>query len=232
MNRVVDVTRVQLLEWRGWLGWAWGVLALSFAVNLVISGALTRADLAGENLTGGLVSIYFVILIAFAGVITQFFPFCLAMGVTRRVFYAASGLLALGLALVYGTAIYVLRIIEDATGGWWVELHFFGPRIVRQDGPFLQWLVYVVPFLLVAGLGLAAGVLTKRWGTNGWLVVVAVSIVVFGALGAIATITDSWPGIGSWLLDQSTVGIFAGWFAVIAVAALVLGYLALRRAPA
>jgi hypothetical protein len=50
--------------------------------------------------------------------IGRWLPFGLALGATRRSFYAGTALLGVSMSLVYGLVIAVLQAIERATGGW------------------------------------------------------------------------------------------------------------------
>ena len=84
-----------------------------------------------------------------AGMLSIFrsLPFAFALGVGRRSYYAGTALLAVGLAAVYGLALAVLQVIERATNGWGVRLHFFRVAYILRRA--------VVPHLadLVRGAG-------------------------------------------------------------------------------
>lgn len=226
MTRTLRVARLQLTPWPITQGWPWGILALAFAANLAI---IVGADESGGE-PGGLIAIYIVFFITYIQAMSQVFSFVLGFSVTRYRFYAATSLLALAQSLAYGVVLYLFKLIESATGGWGVSLRFFGLSFLVQDNALLQILVYAVPFLLLAFLGVFLGVVFKRWGTNGVLTLGAGSMVVLGGLAALVTWREQWPGIGNWFADQSAVALLAGWPALLAAVLAAAGFLVIRRA--
>jgi hypothetical protein len=161
---------------------------------------------------------------------TQLFPFALGLGVTRRAFYAATALLAVVEALAYGALLLVLSLVERASGGWGLGLKFFAIDFLVVDDPLLQWLVYAVPFVAAAALGIFNGVVFKRWGQTGvYAVTIAFSVVV-----AAATVLVSWqgwwPALGSWFAGQGTTALFGVYPLVLALLLGGAGWLVIRRA--
>jgi hypothetical protein len=73
------------------------------------------------------IQVYFFVV----GLLSVFrsLPFGLALGIGRRS-YAGTALLAVALAAVYGLALAVLQVLERATGGWEMMLHFFRARMI------------------------------------------------------------------------------------------------------
>lgn len=229
MTRTVRVARFQLTPWPVTLGWPWGILALVFLINLAIFGVLDRAGQGGGQ-PGGLVAIYIVLFISYLQAMNQIFSFALGFSVTRHRFYAATSLLAVAQSLVYGVVLYLFKLLESATGGWGVSMRFFGLTFLVQDNTLLQVLVYVMPFLVAAFLGVLLGIVFKRWGTNGLLTSGAGSIVVFGGLAVLVTWTGQWSAIYSWLADQSAAALIAGWPALLTAVLAAAGFLVIRRA--
>jgi len=74
------------------------------------------------------IQVYFFVV----GLLSVFrsLPFGLALGIGRRSYYPGTALLAVALAAVYGLALAVLQVIEQATGGWGMTLHFFRARMI------------------------------------------------------------------------------------------------------
>ena len=224
---VVRVARLQYVGWQYALPWPWGILALSFAANLVIFGTVSAAR---DAWTGGLSSIYFVQFLAYLQTFRRGFPFALGMSVTRRAYYLGVWLCATVEALASGAVLLTLRLVEDATGGWGVSLEFFGLGFDRGDSLVLLYLCYVVPFLLGAAIGACLGLVLHRWSYNGLLSVVAGLIVLGGAAVVVVGRAGWWREIGDWFAAQSAAALFAGWpLPFVAVLAL-LGYAVIRRA--
>jgi hypothetical protein len=227
VDRVVRVARMQLVAWPYALPWPWGILALSFAINLAIFGAVDEAD---EAWTGGLASLYGVQIFAYVTLFTRMFPFALGMSVTRRTYYLGTWLSVTLEALVYGAVLLALRLVEEATGGWGMSLEYFGLSFVRSDALALQYAVYVVPFLLLAGVGACVGLVVTRWSYNGVFALLAGLVVVPGVLVFVVGRAGWWRDIGDWFAGQSAGALFAGWPLPFIVALGLLGYATIRRA--
>ena len=223
---VIRAARLQLVAWPYVMMWPWGILALSFLVNLAIWATVDEAEW-----TGGLLSIYVVQLVAHTQFFSRGFAFALGMSVTRRAYYAGPWLYAVLEAAAFGTVLLVLRLVEDATNGWGLSLQYFGilDRL-GDENLVVQWLVYVVPFLLVAAIGACLGLLRMRWGSNGVWTLIAVLIVLTGLAVVVISRLGRWGAIGDWLTGQSTAALFAGWPLPVALVLGLLGYAVIRRA--
>lgn len=230
-RRLLNVARLQTVAWRTGLVWPWIILAIAFAVNLLLFTAMDARGVE-EKTTGGLSSIYFVMSFVAYATVTKDFPFALSMGVTRRTFFLGAAAFAIVQAMVYGAVIGLLRMAEVATGGWGIELNFFAPVFLQVDDPAQQWLIYVVPFLVVAATGQALGLVAKRWSVNGILALIAGLTAAVGLFATLATLWEWWGPIGTWFADSSLTALWAGWPALGAVLLAGLTYLGLRRATA
>lgn len=227
MRRLLPVIRVQLVGWPNTLGFPWLLLTLIFGVNYAIFLAIGEVEDGPK--TGAVVSIYIVMFVAAINSITQLFPFTMALSVIRRTFYLAVSLLLLVESVLFGTALYLCALLEDATGGWGLGLEFFGLGFLDQDNPLLQILVYTVPFIALGFLGIFIAVYYKRFGMTGMYLLVICKLLVLGALALLATWLDLWSGIGRWLGDQPTAAWFAGWPALLAALLAGAGYATIRR---
>ncbi|MBF9129396.1 hypothetical protein I0C86_10480 [Plantactinospora sp. S1510] len=227
MSRLLPVIRVQLVGWPNTLGFPWLLLTLIFGVNYAIFLAIGDVDDGPK--TGAIASIYIVMFVAAINSITQLLPFTMALSVIRRTFYLAASLLLLAESAVFGTALYLFALLEDATGGWGLGLEFFGLGFLDQDNPLLQILVYTVPFIALGFLGIFIAVYYKRFGMTGMYLLVICKLLVLAALALLATWLDLWSGIGQWLGDQPTAAWLAGWPALLAALLAGAGYATIRR---
>jgi hypothetical protein len=232
MSRLLAVARLHTVAWQGTFAWPWIILSISFLVNLALFASIVDA-MEEKPITGGLMSIFVVTLVLFVSAVTQVFPYALGMGVTRRTFYAATALVAVAVSIGFAIPLYVLMLIENATGGWGIGLRFFGVELasVGGDNP-AQILVYAVLMLLCTFVGMFIGVVYVRWRTNGALTLTAAAVLVPGLLAALVTWQGWWGAIGSWLSDQSVLSLYAGWPLVLVLAAAVAGMVTIRRATA
>ena len=151
MSRVLRVVRIQLVNAWSVLGMPWAVLGIAFVINLAIFLSIGDAAPPDGRVTGALMSIYVVMLVAHLQTMTQVFPFALGLSVTRRDFFAATALLVTAQSLAYGIVLWLLGLVERATGGWGISLRFFDLPFLAQPNPVLQILVYAVPFLALSG---------------------------------------------------------------------------------
>ncbi|MGH3315210.1 MAG: hypothetical protein ACRDO0_03620 [Nocardioidaceae bacterium] len=228
MNRFGSILRMNLVGWPAAVAWPWGILLAAWAVNLVIWYAIP-ASARDNSQTFGIISIYIVTMIAFITVITQLFPFAMGISATRKTFYAAVATYATGQALLFGLAMYLLSVVERATDGWGVDLDFFGLPFLDTGNPLTQMLVYAVPLLLFATTGTVWGAVVKRWGNNGTMGLLLVSVLGVGGLVAWLTWQQQWGAFAGWFADQSASALFIGWPLLPVVLLLGGGYVILRR---
>jgi hypothetical protein len=205
-----------------------GILASSFVVNIMIFASVDAIEEGG--VTGGLLSIYFTqFIVCWIGV-HQFFSFSVGLNATRRAYYVAAVLVSIGQALFFSIVLYLGGIIERATDGWGIKLHFFDPMPLTSSNSPVTILVYAVPLVLVSCLGLLQGAVSKRFGTRGFFLILIVGLVVAGGLVVLINELGAWPGVGSWLADLSGLSVAIGWALIPSALAGAVGWWALRRA--
>lgn len=228
MNRVLDVARIDMVAWPSALGWPFGILGIAFAANLAIFGAIGEAP--ENSTTGGLASIYIVFFVSFVQSVSQVFPFVAGLSVTRRAFFLGTGVVLLAQSVAFAVVLVVMRLLEDATGGWGLRLEFFGVPYLRHDDLLVQLAAYTVPFVAIGFVGIFLGVVHKRWGANGLFALLVLCIALGGAWVALVTWRDAWPSVGQWFTSTSPLAMVAGWPLLVGVALAGLAYLGLRRA--
>jgi hypothetical protein len=225
------------------LPWAW--TAFGFAVDLIIFAlipvshghhwVITAHGLAqvrnapSPRDAGGLAGIVIVYLVLGAASIAQGLPFALALGVSRRSYYAGTALLAVALAAGNGLAITALQAIERATGGWGESAHVFRVPYLL-DGPwYLTWLTSSVALALLFGYGMWCGVVYRRWNLPGMMAFAAVQVTVLLAAGLLITWSRAWAGTGHFFTALSAAGL-TGLLAALTAVLLAGGYATIRRA--
>jgi hypothetical protein len=157
MNTWISVARYQLTDRNMFVVSPWGILTLDFLIVLFIVASIPRAH-GQVAYTGALSSIYVVLIVSGAMNISRQLPFALALGVSRRFFYAGATLLSLVLAAVYGLALTVLQLIERGTGGWGLNMHFFRVNYLLAGPWYLSWLTSFVCLSLVLAWGMWFGI--------------------------------------------------------------------------
>jgi hypothetical protein len=226
MTTLQNVARYHLVDRITYVALPWGTLAFSFLVNLVIASQV--APDVNSYYTGGLLTIYVFLLICGALSMTRSLPFALMLGVSRRSYYLGTALLVVCLGIVYGLALAVLQVIERATDGWGVDMHFFRiPGIL--DGPwYLTWLTSFVLLVLFFLYGMWYGLVYRRWSLPGLVAFIAAQILVVLAVVVAISMTDSWHAFGDFF-STATASALTGVLAAITVAMGVGGFTTLRK---
>ncbi|MER7275901.1 ABC transporter permease [Dactylosporangium sp. NPDC000244] len=230
MNRIVSVARLHALGRRDALVWPVAILAIAFAVNMVMFAGLPADATEGDPVSGALASIYVASLAFGAVAVNQHFPFALGLSVTRREFVAGLSLFGLVQVVVYSTLLVILQAIEHATGGWGIHLHFFGLGFIDKHSIPVQFLVYAVPMLAMTLVGSTAGALYLRWRATGLLSALTVLMLLLGGVAALIGHYEAWPAVGHWLTHTSLLSLAVGWPLLLVVLLGGSSWLALRRA--
>jgi hypothetical protein len=225
-STMVKVARFQLAERTNYTALPWAVLAFVFAVWLALAASATGYNT--QIPTGALAVIYLLFFIAGMLSIFRSLPFAFALGVSRRSYYAGTTLLAVALAAVDGLALAVLQVIEQATGGWGVRLHFFRVAYILPGPWYLTWLTSFVVLTLMFIYGMWIGLVYRRWNLPGLLAFIAAQVIVLVAGIVITSNAHAWPAIGRFFTTLSAAGL-TGLLAALAVMLLAGGYATMRR---
>jgi hypothetical protein len=214
MNTMIKVARYHLVQPVLFVTLPLAILAFVFAVNAAREGATFR-----DGLT--------VMFMLFFGMgvqrIGRWLPFGLALGATRRSFYAGTVLLGVSMSLVYGLVIAGLQAIERATGGWGQSVNFFQVPSLPLNGPwYATWLTSFVGLSLLFVYGMWYGIVNRRWGMLGLLAFLAVQVLVVLA-------AFSWAGLGKHLASLSALDLTTV-IAALTVVCLAGGQATIRRA--
>ena len=228
MSTWISIAGYQLTNRLGFVILPWAILALDFVINLVIFTATPAAGHGQPRYAGALASIYVILIITGAVSISVPLPFALALGVSRRSFYAGTALLALAVAAVYGLALTVLQLIERGTGGWGLNLHFFRVPYLLSGPWYLSWLTSFVGLALMLAWGMWFGLVYRRWNLTGLLSFIAVQALALTAVLLIIGGADDWHRVAQFFATL-TIGGLTGLLAAAAVALLAGGYGTVRR---
>jgi hypothetical protein len=231
MTRILAVARLHTVAGMYAIFWPWAIMASSLLVNILIFAAIGDV-VPGDHTTGGLASIYVVLAINSAIAMSQVFPFALGMGVTRRTYYLATSLVTLATAFAYAIVLFLLKVVEGASDGFGVDLLFFRAPFVAVDNPFLQIIVYAVPFVFLNLVTMFIALLYVRWGTNGIFTFSGAIILLGGLAVALVTWRGFWDEIGGWFTSQPAPVLLAGYPAAIAAIIALAGMRMIRRTNA
>ena len=226
-STMVKVARFHLADRLSYTALPWAVLAFDFIVWLALAASAGGGG-SVQVPTGALAAIYLFFLIAGALSIFRSLPFAFALGVSRRSYYSGTALLAVSLAAVYGLALAVLQVIEQATSGWGVGLHFFRVAYILPGPWYLTWLTSFVLLTLMFIYGMWFGLVYRRWNLLGLLAFAAAQVTIGVAGAAAATQAHAWPAIGRFFTTLTAAGL-TGLLAALTVMLLAGGYATMRR---
>ena len=214
MNTMIKVARYHLVRPVLFVALPWATLAFTLAVNVARGG---------DTFRDGLAVFFGMFFVTGLQRIGGWLPFGLALGVTRRSFYAGTALLGVSMSLVSGLVIAGLQAIERATGGWGVSTTFFRvPHLL--NGPwYATWLTSFVGLSALFVYGMWYGIVNHRWGTLGLLAFIAVQVLVALAV----TFAYSWSA-GEHLPSLSALDL-TGVIAALTVVFLAGGHATIRR---
>ncbi|MBV9795991.1 MAG: ABC transporter permease [Actinobacteria bacterium] len=235
MNTLLKVARYHLVQPIPFLVVAWGIVAFSFAVNVIVYAFAPTSHPAGAGgvpagrYTGALASLFVYFMVLGVNSIGRWLPFGLALGASRRSYYAGTALLAAGLAVVDGLVLAVLQVIERATDGWGVQMGFFRIPYLLSGPWYLTWLSSFVWLTLLFVYGMWYGIVFRRWGLIGTIAFIAAQAAVLVAAGLLVTRANGWAGVGHFFTGLTATGL-TGVLAVLAVALLAGGQATIRRA--
>lgn len=227
-SRIGAMLRLHTIAWPLLVAWPVGILTASFVISWTIYFLVGAED--GEGFTGGLGALLGFVIAFYVQALTQSFPFALGLSVTRREFYGATLLMAVGQSATFAVVLQALSVIEAATGGWGVHMRMFGIARYLTDNPVLQVLTLLAALLLTVGVSILIGAIYQRWRTSGLL---TAGVAALGAAGlAVVVITWArwWPAIGSWFVDTPRAVTMVVLPLALATAAFAGGWAALRRA--
>lgn len=230
LRRVLDVARLQALNWPMQLGFPFMLFGVLIVLNIVgsaMSGGGTAADSA--VLFG--ISLVFIECVSLGlshwQTVVQVFSFALGLGVTRRTFYLATTLVAVVQGVVFSALFTMLGQVERVTGGWGSGDQLFR---VGELSAAESFVAYAVTFLVSASIGVVIAAVYKRWGLPGVWVLLVTAFVLSGAIAAIGVGLGWETGATAFLAGIPIAAVLVGGPLVLAVVLGLAGFAVLRRA--
>jgi hypothetical protein len=228
MTTWIKVARFHLVDRFSYTAMPWAALAIAFVINLAIADAERGGGGSTQIATGAVAAIYVFFFAVGILNISQSLPFAFALGVSRRSYYVGTVMLAVSLAAVYGLALALLQVIEQASDGWGVALHFFRVGYILPGPWYLTWLTSFVLLTLTFVFGMWVGLIFRRWGMLGLLACALPPVAALVVGIVVISNAQAWPSIGQFFTTLSTAG-FTGLLAALAVVLVGGGYATMRR---
>jgi hypothetical protein len=226
MSAALKVARY-VIPWPVYLAGPWLILAMVFLINILIAAGIPLPP-GTQYHTGALASIYLCVLLYTATVSYQVTPAALALGVRRRSAYAGTAILVLAQAAVSAAGLTVLQLVEGATSGWGVAMHFFRVPYLFAGPWYGTWLTAFVGLFLMGVWGIWFGLIYRRWKLFGLLSFGAAQALVVAAAIVIAFRANAWHSIAHFFTSLTIDGL-TGLLAALTVVLLAGGFATIRR---
>lgn len=205
----------------------WMILTLVFAINVLIVAGIPSPP-GTQHYVGALSAVYVLVVIYGAMMTYRNLPAALALGVSRHSLYTGTALFFVVQAAVSAVALTVLQLIERATGGWGIAMHFFRVPYLF-DGPwYLTLLTSFVGLTLMGVWGIWFGLVYHRWNLIGLLGFSAGQVFIVALIIVIAARVNAWTSIAHFFTTLTIAGL-TGVLAALAVVLLAGGYTTVRR---
>ncbi|WP_282940649.1 hypothetical protein [Paenibacillus sp. RC67] len=225
MNRVSAIIKMHLRD--KWISFflPWAILLSSFLINVFISYLIHNQQ---SFYTGGLSSIFISITIIGAVTMAHTFPFALGMSVRRTDYFLGTSLAAILINVVSALLLSLLSVVENATDGWGVKMHFFNLPLLDTFNVLGHFVVYFVLLMHQHFLGFAISSIHRRFGLVGLFTFLAAALIVISSLALLLTHYKLWVGIALWFVGH--FALFLGCLALAIILYALVSYALLRRA--
>jgi hypothetical protein len=226
MKTLANVARLHLVDGRtSTVALPWAVLALSWAINLVIFSAIVTP--AGGGRSGGLATIFVFSLVLGIIVAARFLPFGLTLGLSRRTYYLGLLVFIGAVGVIDAAALTVLNLVESQTHGWGLQLHFFRIPWLLAGPWYWTFLTSLVLLLASFLLGTLFAFIYRRVGLVGLVAFLATVAVLLTGVALLISWQGSWTGVGHFFKHLTALSL-TGWLAAFAAALAVASYATIR----
>ncbi|WP_045515797.1 hypothetical protein [Neobacillus niacini] len=226
MNRIATVMKIHAKDRMMWLiaPWCFALLP-AFLVNFLI-GWIVQPE--NGLFTGGLASIFILMMIVGIATLTKSFPFALGLSIRRTDFFLGTLMMVTVVCLGISVVLLALSVVEG-DWGWGVGLHFFNLPYL-SDGSLAErwWTLFATAFHMTF-LGFAIVAVYRRFGRMGMFVLFPIILVAGSVLSFLCTYFGWWTDIFNWLSGHSAAQLASLLF-VGAVIFVLLSFFMIRKA--
>jgi hypothetical protein len=201
MTQTIKALRIQLLKPGVTLAIPWYSVGIAIAICATLFAVIGSQVPYSDRATGALSGFYISSIGVQPWLVTQLFPFSMALSVTRRAFVQATVLLFTFEAVIAGLGLAILDKLEIGTHGWFVHTRVLDLPHVHQDNFFTQALVYGVPTMALSAVTAFLGAVFRTFGQLGlWLFFVGLAFVSAALLATLSlahSFGHFWHFVGS-----------------------------------
>lgn len=226
MNQITNVIKMYFKDKWSFFIIPWAILFFSFAINIIV-GVLTGGKTA--IYTGGISTIYIYMLVTGMVVLVQSFPFALGMSVRRTDFFLGTAATFVILSAKIAIVLFLLSLVEQWTGAWGVNLHFFYLPYLNNGSAIEQLLVSFILVLNMCFLGFAITSVYRRFGGYGMLIFFGVVILIVSVGAFLCTYYDWWLDMFHWFASHTAFTLVM-WTIPLVIVYVFGSYVMLRKA--
>jgi hypothetical protein len=209
MTQTIKALRIQLLKPGVTFAIPWYSVTIAISISVLVFAAIGSQVPYSSRVTGALSGFYLSSIGVQPWLVTQLFPFSMALSVTRRAFIQATALLVVAQAVLAGLGLAILDRLETATHGWFVHTRVVDLPHVHQNNFFTQALVYGVPTMALTALTAFLGAVFRAFGQLGLWVFFVGSAAVAAAVVATLVVTHTITHVGHFFATQPMLADFA-----------------------
>lgn len=226
MNPITNVMKLHMKDKWAYFFIPWMILFFSFSVNMII-GVLTGRKTA--IYTGGISTIYIYMLVMGIGVLVQSFPFALGLSVRRTDFFLGTSAIFVAMSAKIAVVLYMLSLIEQWTGDWGVNLHFFYLPYLNDGSAIEQMLLSFILVLNMFFLGFVITSVHRRFGGYGMLILFGTATLI-GSVGTfLCTYYGWWLDMFHWFASHTAFTLVM-WTIPFVIVYMLGSYVMLRKA--
>ncbi|MFD0694643.1 hypothetical protein ACFQZT_11115 [Paenibacillus sp. GCM10027628] len=227
MNRIQSVMKMHFRDKTMWIITPWYIIAASFIINLILGYMINEKE---SFQTGSIVSIFIYTFIIGTVTLKETFPFALGLSVRRTDYFVGTVATAVAVNAISSLALILLSVIEKATNGWGVRLHYFQLEFLKGFSLVGVLGIYLIFLLHLYFLGLAISSLHRRFGRNG-MYAFFTAVFLIGIISSfLITHFQYWTYISKWFVHHY-MDLF--WWQIPAIVCyLIVSYALLRKAEA
>ncbi|WP_394160462.1 hypothetical protein [Galactobacter valiniphilus] len=212
-----------------------GATVLTLAIWWVVKAAGAEAQL----FSGSVQAPFWYLLVVGAQTVALTFPFTQALSLSRRDFWLGAMLNFSVFSILFGTLLWLLGVVERATGGWWMNGRMFafplklegGVNIPEAGSPWYL-LLYALMAMMALSVGFAFGTIYKRFGPAGLTLAITGTVAALIALLYLSIQGDWWPTLQAWFPMDRFPGNVAIITALIAALGFLVSWALIRKVPA
>jgi hypothetical protein len=215
------------------------VLGGSTVLTLAVWWAVKAAGAETQLFSGSVQAPFWYLLVVGAQTVALTFPFTQALSLSRRDFWLGAMLNFSVFSVLFAVLLWLLGLVEGATGGWWMNGRMFAfPAELEGGAGFPDagspWylLLYALLAMMALSIGFAFGTVYKRFGPTGLTLAITGTVAAVIVLFVLSVRLDWWPTLQAWFPADRVPGNVAIVTGVIAALGFFVSWALIRRVPA